>query len=219
MYSLRLTIYLVPIALTIIAGNFIHRAIAKAETNLQKIQSSPVKFSEARKLAVHYSKVQYPSIKFPQDTYPEVKLPEITSEQIRVQENQHLTIITLPADILFEDNDNKNIIRQDAEKTLRQVSQAINNRYPDTWLQILGHSDSKGSKDDNLKLSEEWVTAVQRWLSEKGGIDVSLMTKEGYGETQPIAPNTKSHCSDNIVGRQKNSRIEIVIQKLQNNQV
>ncbi|NMG21146.1 OmpA family protein [Brasilonema bromeliae] len=210
MHSFRFTTYLAPIALTIVANNFVYCATAKTE-------SPQTEFLKAQLLALEFSKIQTPIVQFSKDTYPEVNLPEIISEQIIVQENQYLTIITLPADILFDSN--KDTIRPDAEKMLRQVSQAINNHYPHTWLQILGHTDSKGSKDDNLKLSEQWVAAVQKWLSEKGGIDISLISKEGYGEAQPIAPNQKSDSSDNPAGRQRNRRIEIVIQKLVNHQV
>jgi outer membrane protein OmpA-like peptidoglycan-associated protein len=203
--------------LALIACGILYHITAKDETNFQKLQLSPAEFPEVYTLKAHFLKVQTPSVKFPHNTYPERKLPEITSSQIRVQENEYLAIITLPADILFDSN--KDMIRPDAEKMLRQVSQAINNHYPNTWLQILGHTDSSGKEDNNLVLSEQWVAAVQRWLSEKGGIDISFISKEGYGEAQPIAPNKKSDSSDNPAGRQRNRRIEIVIQKLVNNQV
>ncbi|MBW4629797.1 MAG: OmpA family protein [Brasilonema octagenarum HA4186-MV1] len=217
MYSLRFSIYLIPIILTIIANNLVYSATAKAEVKFGTVKSPQTKFFQAQLLVQELSKVRTPIIQFSKDTYPEVNLPDITSGQIQVQENQYLTIITLPADLLFDSN--KDTIRPDAKKILRQVSQAINNHYPNTWLQILGHTDSKGSKDNNLKLSEQWVAAVQKWLSEKGGIDMSLISKEGYGEAQPVAANQKSDSSDNPVGRQKNRRIEIVIQKVANHQV
>jgi outer membrane protein OmpA-like peptidoglycan-associated protein len=210
MRSFRFSTYLAPIALTILANYFLCCTTAKTE-------SPKAQFLKAQLPGLEFSKVRTPIVQFSKDIYPEVNLPEIISGQIIVQENQYLTIITLPADTLFDSN--KDTIRPDADKILRQVSQAINNRYPHTWLQILGHTDSKGSKYYNLKLSEEWVAAVQKWLSEKGGIDMSLISKEGYGEAQPVAPNHKSDSSDNPPGRQKNRRIEIVIQKLVNHQV
>lgn len=212
MQPLRFIAYLVPIALATIAGNYISRA-AKSEVNFPKAQPSQGEILKAQVPEVQFSVVPTPSVKFPKDTFPLVKFPEITFPQIRVQENDQLTIITLPADLVFDFNNDT--IRPDAEKALRQVSQAIKNRYPDTWLQILGHTDSMGSNSHNLKLSERQVAVVQKWLSEKGGINLYLMTKEGYGETQPIAPNS-TNCSGNLTERHKNSRIEIVIQKLSN---
>jgi outer membrane protein OmpA-like peptidoglycan-associated protein len=217
MYSFRCSLYLVPIVMTLMAGDILYQNSSQAEIDLRKLSLSQAKLLKAKVLPVNSPEVRVPSVQFPADIYPEVKLPEMTSPQIRVQENKYLTIITLPADILFKYN--QDVIYPSAEKILRQVSQAIHHHYPNTWLQILGHTDFKGSADDNLKLSEQQVAAVQRWLSEEGDIDSSLMSKEGYGESQPITANKKSNCSKNSAGQQKNSRIEIVIQKSVNNQV
>ncbi|MDM9380291.1 OmpA family protein [Chlorogloeopsis sp. ULAP01] len=211
MHSFRFLLYLLAVTFISVGYNFILRATAKSEDDLKNVQLSATKIREFK-----ISQVPTPSVQFPKNIFLKVKLSEIGCEKIQVQENEYLTIITLPADLVFNSDENK--IRPQAEKTLRQVSQAINNRYPDTWLQILGHTDSIGSRIENLKLSEQRVTALQQWLSQKGGVKISLMTKEGYGETQPIAPNTKSDGSDNPKGRQKNRRIEIVVQK-QANQV
>ncbi len=199
MYPLRLFTYLLVVVLTSLVGSFLLRT-ANSENNF------PAKVGEFK-----YSQVPAPSVTFPEKIFPEVEFPEIACPQIRVQKNKYLTIFTLPADFLFDSG--KDTIRPQAEKALRQVSRAITHRYPDTWLQILGHTDSAGDEIDNLHLSERRVTAVQKWLNEKGGIKISLMTKQGYGETQPIAPNTNSDGSDNPLGRKKNRRIEIIVQK------
>jgi len=208
MHSIRFTPYLLLITITATACNFLPRVTAKSEVNFPKAQLAGTQFLKVQQ----HSVVPTPSVKFPKDIFPEVKFSELTIPQIEVQENDQLTIITLPTDLLFDSNTDK--IRPEAEKALHQVSQTISNRYPDTWLQILGHTDSVGSENYNLDLSERQVAAVQRWLSEKGGIDLFLMTKEGYGRTQPLAPNKKSNYSDNSVDRKKNRRIEIVVQKL-----
>ncbi len=206
MYLPRFTVYLLAIALTSLAGNFVIRVTAKSEDNFPTVQQPATE-----SLKEQVPEVKAPSVNFPESIFPEVKFSEIAFSEIRVQENQYLAIITLPTDVLFDSGKDK--IRPDAEKALLQVSQAISNRYPDTWLQILGHTDSNGDEDYNLKLSEQQVTAVQQWLSEKGGIDSSLMMKEGYGESQPIASNNTSDGSDNSAEQLKNGRIEIVIQK------
>lgn len=211
MYSLRFVAYLIPIFLVSIVSNFVYNTTTKPKDSFSKSQRSQTEYREAQALAVHFLQTPHPVVKFPKETYPEVKFAEITSPQIQVQENKYLTIITMPSDILF-DNKTDNI-RSDANKVLHQVSQFIKNRYPDTWLQILGHTDSKGSEESNLKLSEQWVAAVQQWLSQKGGVDVSLMTKQGYGETQPIVSHKTSDCFQNLSELKKNRRIEIVIQK------
>ncbi|MFB2772023.1 OmpA family protein [Pelatocladus sp. BLCC-F211] len=214
MYLLRFTTYLVTIFLLGTVNNFVFHLLPKFKDNFSNNQVFAKQYLNTQVSKIRLSEVPIPNVNFPEEVFPEVKLSEITCSEIRVQENKDLTIITLPADILFYSG--KDQIRPQAEKALSQVSQAISDRYPHTWLQILGHTDSVGSEADNLKLSEQQALAVQRWLSEKGGIDISLITKQGYGETQPIAPNSNSDSSENSVASQNNHRIEIVIQKTSN---
>ncbi|GEM_PF-4201601 len=209
MHTLRFTSSLLLITLTANACSVLPRVTAKSEVNPTEPQLSAARFAQVKQHVV-----PTPSVKFPKNTFPEVQLSELTSPQVQVQENNQLTIITLPADLLF--NFHTARLRPEAETVLRQVSQAIANRYPDTWLQILGHTDCLGNKKSSLDLSERQAAAVQQWLSTKGGIDVSLITKEGYGSTQPLAPNKKADHSDNLTGQQQNRRIEIVIQKYAN---
>ncbi|KOP25751.1 hypothetical protein AMR41_13635 [Hapalosiphon sp. MRB220] len=214
MYLLRLITYLVTIFILGIVDNFEVPLLTTFKDNLSNNQVFTKQHLKQQGSKILFSEVQIPNVNFPEEVFPEVKLSEIRCSKIRVQENNDLTIITLPTDILFYSG--KDQIRPRAEKVLSQVSQAISDRYPNTWLQILGHTDSVGSEAANLKLSEQQVLAIQSWLSQKGGIDISLMTKQGYGETQPIAPNNNSDRSENSVASQNNARIEIVIQKTSN---
>ncbi|BAZ68216.1 MAG: OmpA family protein [Pelatocladus maniniholoensis HA4357-MV3] len=214
MYLLRFTTYLVTIFLFGTVDKSEPRFPTNLKNNFSNNQMFAKQYLKKQGSKILFSQVQIPNVNFPEKVFPEIKVSEITCSKIRVQENKDLTIITLPADILFYSG--KDQIRPQAEKVLSQVSQAISDRYPNTWLQILGHTDSVGSEADNLRLSEQQAFAVQRWLSEKGDIDISLMTKQGYGETQPIAPNSNSDSSENSVASQNNHRIEIVIQKTSN---
>ncbi len=71
-------------------------------------------------------------------------------------------------------------------------------------LTIAGYTDSQGSADLNLKLSQARATAIKSYLV-KRGIAKNLLNTVGYGESKPIADNnTRS-------GRAKNRRIEIYI--------
>ncbi|WP_315789344.1 OmpA family protein [Fischerella sp. JS2] len=212
MHLLRLTTYLINVLIFGAAGNFVLSFPANFQVNFSSNQVLAKQYRKMQGLErIVFSEIPTPYVNFPEEIFPEVKFSEITCSKIRVQENKDLTIITLPVDILFVSG--KDQVRPKADKVLTQVSQFITNHYPHTWLQVLGHTDSVGSEGDNLKLSEQQALAVQSWLSQKGGIDISLITKQGYGETQPIAPNNNSDGSDNPVGRRNNRRIEIVIQK------
>jgi outer membrane protein OmpA-like peptidoglycan-associated protein len=68
-------------------------------------------------------------------------------------------------------------------------------------LDIFGHTDSQGSKENNSKLSKKRALAIARYLESKG-VDPSILNPRGYGEEYPIAPNNTPD------GRSKNRRIE-----------
>lgn len=78
----------------------------------------------------------------------------------------------------------------------------INN--PDTNINIYGHTDSKGSDEYNLSLSDRRAAAVKSYLASKG-IASSRMIPMGVGEKEPIATN------DTDAGRAQNRRVEFAI--------
>ncbi|MGK7949889.1 MAG: OmpA family protein [Xenococcaceae cyanobacterium] len=116
--------------------------------------------------------------------------------------------INLPENILF-DFDKYNL-REDARPTLEKVSKLIN-YYNNAPVDIFGHTDSKGSDSYNQQLSEQRANAVKDALVNQFGINSSRLNARGFGESQPIAANTKSDGSDDPVGRQKNRRVEVVV--------
>jgi outer membrane protein OmpA-like peptidoglycan-associated protein len=158
---------------------------------------------------INSPEITIPDIPIPDINIPEITLPEITTPDIRVQQGSGLTVFTLESDILFDFD--QSTIRPDAETALQQVSRAIARRYPDNAMQIRGHTDSVGRDDYNQALSERRATAVQTWLEQQGEI-TDRVTIRGYGESQPIAPNTQPDGSDNPQGRRLNRRVEIIIQ-------
>jgi outer membrane protein OmpA-like peptidoglycan-associated protein len=78
------------------------------------------------------------------------------------------------------------------------------NKYPDTNIQIIGHTDSKGSDDYNLGLSERRANAVVNYLHTHN-IASSRLSAKGMGEADPIAAN------DTEENRSLNRRVEFVI--------
>lgn len=79
-------------------------------------------------------------------------------------------------------------------------------------VMIEGHTDSKGTEPYNQKLSERRAQAVFNYFVDKG-ISSSRMQTIGYGETRPIASNTKPNGSDNPEGRALNRRVELRVMK------
>lgn len=78
--------------------------------------------------------------------------------------------------------------------------------YPKMVIEIGAHTDSKGTDKYNLDLSQRRAQSVVDYLIGKG-IDASRLQSKGYGESQPIAPNTING-KDNPEGRAKNRRTE-----------
>lgn len=76
--------------------------------------------------------------------------------------------------------------------------------YPDTNIEIQGHTDSKGSDSYNQGLSERRANAVATYLRNRG-VSSSRVTTKGYGETAPVASN------DTDDGRSQNRRVDFLI--------
>lgn len=78
--------------------------------------------------------------------------------------------------------------------------------YPQSKVDVVGHTDSRGSAKFNQKLSEERAQAVADYFVAKG-VDSSRITVKGDGESNPIASN------DTAAGREQNRRVEVTIEE------
>ncbi|MGH7790898.1 MAG: OmpA family protein, partial [Thermodesulfobacteriota bacterium] len=134
------------------------------------------------------------------DTQPGVEITE-GANQLRIQ---------IDGDLLFDFD--KAAIQPSADPVLEKVADVIR-QYPDAFILIDGHTDSKGPDDYNLDLSDRRAVAVKDWLMTKGGVVKATMTTRGWGEAKPIATNTNPDGSDNPEGRRQNRRVEIIVQK------
>lgn len=75
----------------------------------------------------------------------------------------------------------------------------------DVFVEIQGHTDSRGEAAFNMRLGEERAQAVRRYLNMKGGIPLHRMAAISYGESEPVASNM------NKEGRSKNRRVVLVV--------
>lgn len=108
----------------------------------------------------------------------------------------------------------KNIFFDYNKATLRPISRIELDKFYNMLkeksqlvVEISGHTDSKGNDDFNMKLSQSRAQSVVDYLVKKG-IDTKRMVAVGYGETKPIAKNTKPNGKDDEVGMQLNRRVE-----------
>lgn len=185
------------------------------KNNINSLQTPAINFPspnipQANFPSPGFPKPTIPKVNFPEIHFPTVNFPEVNFPNVRIQQGQNKTIYTLPADILFDFD--KADIRSDAEAALQQISASIAQRFPDSQIQINGYTDSVGDYAYNLDLSKRRATSVQRWLTTKKKINPNRITTNGFGESQPVAPNTNPHGSDNLAGRQQNRRVEIIVQ-------
>ncbi len=77
-------------------------------------------------------------------------------------------------------------------------------KYPNAHLKVTAHTDSVGSKEKNMALSQQRADNVRDYLV-SGGFPKEQMISQGYGSSQPIASNTSPE------GRAINRRFEIII--------
>lgn len=100
-------------------------------------------------------------------------------------------------------------LTKDSRSELSKLFNLLSNN-PSVKVEIQGHTDSKGKKSFNKKLSQNRAESVRNYLVKKG-INPNRVKAVGYGENQPIAKNTNSDGSDNKEGRALNRRIELKI--------
>jgi outer membrane protein OmpA-like peptidoglycan-associated protein len=105
------------------------------------------------------------------------------------------------SDVLFDTG--KYTLRPGAREKLAKVSGIIL-AYPSLKLEVEGHTDSVGTDEYNMQLSENRASAVRDFLVQQG-INTSSIAARGFGESQPVATN------DTAAGRQQNRRVELVV--------
>jgi len=96
----------------------------------------------------------------------------------------------------------KSTIKNESMPVVNQIIEMLN-QAPDIQISIEGHTDSDGSNDSNLKLSEARAKAVVEVIT-KGGIDAARLSSAGFGEEKPIADNSTDE------GKAKNRRVELI---------
>ncbi|MBV2246393.1 MAG: OmpA family protein [Lentimicrobium sp.] len=110
-------------------------------------------------------------------------------------------LLELNGEILF--GFDQDVLTATAQSNLDQLV-SILNKYPDTDIEVQGHTDSKGSQRYNQALSERRASAVVNYLKVHN-IPASRLTMVGYGETAPRYTN------DTEEGRAKNRRVDFLV--------
>jgi len=110
-------------------------------------------------------------------------------------------VVEFKSNVLF--GLNKSDLSNDAKVNLDKLVTILNS-YPDTNIEIQGHTDNSGSESYNQKLSEKRAGAVSNYLVSKS-ILLQRVTIKGFGESVPKYDNLTED------GRTQNRRVEFLI--------
>ncbi|MEN8991760.1 MULTISPECIES: OmpA family protein [unclassified Acinetobacter] len=151
---------------------------------------------------------QQPKSSEPSQPQAEASNLSAVGSDLSANHNEFNIQVNLSSDVLFDFG--KANLKPEAEPELQQAAQTLKSKGKGI-IAIVGHTDNIGSDAANQKLSLQRAEAVRDYFKAQG-IDLNYQIS-GMGESQPLKPNTLSNGEDNPEGRQKNRRVEIVINK------
>src|SRR6476661_437268 len=109
--------------------------------------------------------------------------------------------VTFESGLLFDFDSDK--VKAEAASNLRNLAASLE-KYPDSDLLIVGHTDSKGEDAYNQSLSERRARATAAYLTSQG-VKLDRLRTSGRGEAEPIGDNNSAS------GQAKNRRVEVAI--------
>ncbi|HMR34762.1 MAG TPA: OmpA family protein [Paracoccus sp. (in: a-proteobacteria)] len=125
----------------------------------------------------------------------------MTSPGVQIINHGDYLQVIMPSGLLFA-SDSAAISGQ-AQNDLYGLAQSLN-QYPNSRVEIYGHTDSTASDAHNMDLSQRRAQSVGGILT-AAGVSSSRLVMVGRGESQPVASN------DSEGGRAQNRRVEILI--------
>lgn len=146
----------------------------------------------------------------PEPSQPQAEASNLSAagSDLSANNNEFNIQVNLSSDVLFDFG--KASLKSEAEPELQQAAETLKSKGKGI-IAIVGHTDNIGSDAANQKLSLQRAEAVRDYFKAQS-IDLNYQVS-GMGERQPLEANTLSNGEDNPEGRQKNRRVEIVINK------
>ncbi|MFL5575862.1 MAG: OmpA family protein [Gemmatimonadaceae bacterium] len=109
--------------------------------------------------------------------------------------------VTFASGLLYDFDSDR--VKPTAADNLRELARSLD-KYPNSDLLIVGHTDDVGADSYNQRLSERRADAAASYLVGQG-VTRSRIRTRGLGEAEPVAENTSES------GRQRNRRVEVAI--------
>lgn len=125
----------------------------------------------------------------------------LSNPNITVTNYGDYLVVNMPQDVLFAVD--SAALRPDLARDVQSVAASLV-KYPNSAIQVVGHTDNTGSEAYNMDLSQRRAASVANVLVNSGVASGRVQTI-GRGESQPIASNATE------AGRAKNRRVEIII--------
>ncbi len=125
----------------------------------------------------------------------ELKAALANSETASIKRTQDVLIATFKSALLFDFD--SFLLKPGANAEISKVANVLI-KYPDTLIDVEGHTDSKGSEIYNQALSEKRAKAVKDILVQHG-VASNRIQIYGYGESQPISLEDALNRRVNIV--------------------
>ena len=176
------------------------KQLANEKLNAEQQAAELAKTRDAAAMAADQAKNEAERIRQERDE-AKTRLQTALSAIVETRTTTRGIIVNLP-DILF--NVNRATLKPHAKEKLSRIC-GIMQVAGEHNLSIEGHTDSIGSNAHNQLLSERRSKSVYNYLA-ACGLQASKLSSKGLGETQPLVSNDTSR------GRQKNRRVEIVIE-------
>lgn len=132
-----------------------------------------------------------------------------TGVDVTPTDNGQAILVNLPEGVTFDVG--SYTLKPQFRTTLDGIAQNLS-QYPNSLIDVYGHTDSTGSDAFNQTLSENRARTVANYLSMQG-VSAARIRSQGLGETMPVADNATEE------GRRRNRRVEIKIVPISQEQV
>ena len=170
-------------------------------TNLVITETKPVDIQQPKIVQIKYpAQTDTDKAKMAQKALQRQKVKE-RRDRARAQAQLDRLLRSKPVEFVYA----KDKLTPKSKRLINQVY-AVLKKYPDIKVKIAGHTDSDGTKENNLKLSQKRANAIKRYLVQKG-IKSDRLVAIGYGESRPLVKN------DTAAHKQINRRVEFRVIK------
>ncbi len=131
---------------------------------------------------------------------------QLANSGVTVINHGDYMIVRTPSDLLFATD--SATVSAKFYSQLQTVAQSFI-QYPNTTIEVVGHTDSTGDANYNMDLSRRRAQSVAAILV-GDGVAPGRIRAVGVGETQPVATNAT------VLGREQNRRVEIIVRPVKN---